>query len=110
VPQAPAVTARPAAVSVKPSPKIAPAKPKLAPVRVAKAAIRKPAPKPSNQLTTVSGTVYNDVFVEKVNPTGIVISYTLHGGGMGMTEIDVSDLPVAVQRKYKIFPASSESQ
>jgi hypothetical protein len=84
---------------------MAPATHRLAPVRVAKA-----APKPTNQLVTVSGTVYNDVYVEKVNPTGIVISYTLRGGGMGMTEIDVSDLPAAVQRKYKIFPVNSENQ
>ena len=68
------------------------------------------APKPSNQIVTVHGIVFNNVFVEKVNPNGLVISYTLRNGGLGMATVDASDLSSALREKYKISLPSTGNQ
>jgi hypothetical protein len=64
----------------------------------------RPAPKPSNQLVTISGTAYNNYYVERVNRDGLVISYTLNGGGFGMATISASDLPSEMRDKYNFRP------
>jgi hypothetical protein len=61
----------------------------------------KGATRPANQLTTVSGSVYNNVEVERVMPNGIVISYTPTGGGWAMTKISFDDLAPEVRLKYE---------
>jgi hypothetical protein len=57
--------------------------------------------RPANQLTTVSGSVYSNVEVERVMPNGIVISYTPKGGGWAMTKISFDDLAPEVRLKYE---------
>ncbi|MGH7942774.1 MAG: hypothetical protein ACREFR_17075, partial [Limisphaerales bacterium] len=96
---APVVRVRTAAVSIKTHSPAAPKMHRHAPVQ-----------KPRDELVTVSGTVYNDARVEHVNPGGIVISYTLQGGGLGMTEIDISDLPSAFRQKYHLHLPDSQNQ
>jgi hypothetical protein len=53
---------------------------------------------------TISGTAYNNYYVERVNRDGLVISYTLNGGGFGMATISASDLPSEIRDKYNFRP------
>jgi hypothetical protein len=46
------------------------------------------------------------VYVEKVESDGIIISYTLTDGGLGMTKIDLDDLSGELQQRYGFKPAS----
>jgi hypothetical protein len=66
--------------------------------------------KPKNQIVTLSGTVYDNVNVEQVCKDGLVISYTLHGGGFGMTKIDTTDLPSPIRQKYKLYSVDTGNQ
>jgi hypothetical protein len=101
---APAVVAP---AKIQPTP--VPAAPKPAPAPAAKIAAAPPVKKPSDELITVGGAVYYHAHVEKVDQNGIVISYTLQSGGLGMTEVDASDLPNDLRQKYKFNTGDSEN-
>jgi len=55
---------------------------------------------------TLNGTIYNNVYVEKVEPDGIIVSYTLAGGGMGMTKIYLYELSDELRQRYGFNPAN----
>jgi hypothetical protein len=57
--------------------------------------------RPVNELTTISGSVYKNVEVERVMANGIVISYTPAGGGWAMTKINFEDLSPEIRLKYE---------
>jgi hypothetical protein len=57
--------------------------------------------RPVNVLTTISGSVYKNVEVERVMANGIVISYTPAGGGWAMTKISFDDLSPEIRLKYE---------
>jgi hypothetical protein len=105
----PPVSAPVVAVLAQTQPTPVPAAPKPAPAPAAKTASVPPVQKPSDELVTVGGAVYYHAHVEKVDQNGIVISYTLRSGGLGMTEVDASDLPSDLRQKYKFNTADSQN-
>ena len=79
--------------------------PKPAPAHVAAAATSPPAKaKLVNAIVTVTGGIYNNAHVEKVEPDGLTVSYTPARGGMAITKIDFDVLPDEWQRKYGYDP------
>jgi hypothetical protein len=56
--------------------------------------------KPTNEIATASGAIYKNVYVEKVESDGIIISYTPPRGGMGMTKVLFDDLSPELRQKY----------
>jgi S1-C subfamily serine protease len=52
------------------------------------------------QIVTRDGVAYQGAKVDKVDPDGLTISYTMAGGGMGMTKLKFADLPDGLQQKY----------
>ena len=82
-----------AAAPVTPKPTPAPAATKLSspPVKA----------NPTHDIATISGAIYKNVFVEKVEPDGIIISYTPALGGMGMTKVTFDDLPANLRQQYE---------
>lgn len=88
-----APTEAPSAASVAtPTPKLAVAQPKSS----------GPAAKvnPTNELVTTDGTIYENVQVEKVQPDGIVISYTLPTGGVAMSKVFYSQLSPQSRQQF----------
>ncbi len=57
--------------------------------------------KPGTELVTVYGTVYKNTQVEKVYWDGILVSYSMSGGGIGMTKVYFKDLPPDVRQQYE---------
>jgi len=98
----PVATARTVESSIKTQPAVALVTPKPTPAISSSPSVKV---KPTNQLVTVNGEKYNNVHVEKVEPDGIIISYTLEGGGMGMTKIYLDDLSDELRQRYGFNPA-----
>lgn len=65
------------------------------------------APVPDNDLVTRSGTVYHHFHIEKVDASGLIISYKLSDGGMGITRVAFADLPESLQSQYGYDPKNS---
>jgi len=57
--------------------------------------------KPTKEIATISGAIYKNVHVEKVEPDGIIVSYTPARGGMGMIKIDFTDLSDELRQRYE---------
>jgi hypothetical protein len=57
--------------------------------------------KPTNEIATASGAIYKNVYVEKVESDGIIVSYTPAHGGMGMTKITFDDLSAELRQRYE---------
>ena len=57
--------------------------------------------KPTNEIATASGAIYKNVYVEKVESDGIIVSYTPARGGMGMTKIYFYDLSAELRQRYE---------
>jgi len=57
--------------------------------------------KPTNEIATASGAIYKNVYVEKVESDGIIVSYTPALGGMGMTKIYFDDLSDELRQRYE---------
>jgi hypothetical protein len=95
---APAATARVVAAPTKTQPAVAPATPKPP----AKA-------KPTNEITTLIGATYKNVYVEKVEPDGITISYTPARGGLGIIKISFDELSDDLRQKYGFDPEKKKA-
>jgi S1-C subfamily serine protease len=52
------------------------------------------------QIVARDGTIYKTVAIQKVDPDGLTISYSMAGGGMGMAKLKFGDLPDELQQKY----------
>ncbi|MGD0350383.1 MAG: hypothetical protein ABSB84_08745 [Verrucomicrobiota bacterium] len=86
-------------------PAAAPATPNPIPAPVATQSSRAPAQLvPTNQIMTVSGYTYKNAHVEKVEPDGIIISYTSGNGGMAMTKLYFEELPSELRQRYEPKP------
>jgi hypothetical protein len=60
-------------------------------------------PKPlvmPKEITTRAGKVYKNTKIERVDPSGITISYSMVGGGLGIAKITFDQLPTDLQRAY----------
>ena len=100
---APATTAQSVATTAKAQPTTAAAilGPTLA-LHAATLSSSSPGQKRSAiELATVNGSIYKNVEVDKVMPDGIVISYTLEGGGWAMTKVLFSDLSPEQRQRYE---------
>lgn len=85
--------------AVKTQPAAVPSAPKPAPAVVVEKASPPPA-RPSNDLVTLTGATYQNVYVERVQTDGIIISYTPVQGGFAMTKIYFNDLSSEMRQKY----------
>ena len=60
-------------------------------------------PKPvvmPKEITTRAGKVYKNTKIERVDPSGITISYSMAGGGFGITKITFDQLSPELQKQY----------
>ena len=71
--------------------------------------VRPAADAAAGDLVTRAGTVYKKFHVEKVDASGILISYTPDNGGIGMTRISFDLLPDNLQKQYGYDPQSAPS-
>jgi hypothetical protein len=86
-------------------PAAAPATPQPTPPSAAIKSSSPPAKaKPANEITTLSGATYKNVYVEKVEPDGITISYTPARGGLGIIKISFDELSDELRQKYGFDP------
>jgi S1-C subfamily serine protease len=58
------------------------------------------AAKNPTQIVTRDGTIYKSAAIQKVDPDGLTISYSMAGGGMGMAKLKFEDLPDELRQKY----------
>ena len=58
-------------------------------------------PRPVNELVTITGKIYKNVEVERVEDDGIVISYTPAHGGWATAKVPFEDLPGQLRQQYK---------
>jgi hypothetical protein len=94
-------------VATNAQPKAASVTPKPTPPVTATIVSKPPAKvAPTNQLVTLSGDIYNNVYVEKVQSDGIIISYTPKRGGIAMIKIYLYELSDQSQRRFGFNPAS----
>jgi hypothetical protein len=56
---------------------------------------------PANDLVTITGAVYKEARVEKVEPDGLIISYVPARGGVAMTKVLFEDLPDQLRQQYE---------
>ena len=63
----------------------------------------KPLVRP-NEITTRAGTVYKNIKIERVDPSGLTVRYSMAGGGLGITKITFDKLPDDLQKKYNYDP------
>ena len=99
---APAATARSVAAPTKTKPAVAPATPKPTPALAATKLSGLPVKvKPTNEIVTVTGEIYKNAQVEKVQPDGIIISYTPAGGGLAITKVYFEDLSAELRQRYE---------
>jgi hypothetical protein len=98
---APATTARVVAAPSKTQPAATPATAKPTPAPAATESSSPPVKaNPANEIATASGAIYKNVYVEKVEPDGIIISYTPTRGGVGMTKVYFDDLSAELRQRY----------
>jgi hypothetical protein len=57
--------------------------------------------RPTNELVTITGKIYENVEVERVADDGIVISYTPVPGGWATTKVLFRDLPTEIRQQYE---------
>ena len=57
-----------------------------------------------DEITTLDGTTYRGVTVQKVDADGLRIGYTPAGGGIGATKIKFENLAESVQKQYGYDP------
>lgn len=57
--------------------------------------------RPAIKLVTLTGSIYQNVEVERVMADAIIISYTPAGGGSAMTKVNLSDLPDGFRQRYQ---------
>lgn len=57
--------------------------------------------RPTNELVTITGTIYKNVEVVRVAEDGIVISYAPMPGGWAITKVPFRDLPTEIRQQYK---------
>ncbi len=72
---------------------------------VAKPGSAAPSPNDTNssalaEIKTRDGTSYKDVMVQRVDPDGLIISYTPAGGGLGAAKLKFENLPDNLQERY----------
>jgi len=65
--------------------------------------------KPTNEIATASGAIYKNVYVEKVEPDGITISYTPARGGLGIIKINFDELSDELRQKYGFDPEKKKA-
>jgi hypothetical protein len=58
-----------------------------------------PVPTP-DEITTIGGAVYKNFRIERVDPGGLTVSFSMAGGGLGMTKITFDQLSSDWQRVY----------
>ncbi|MGA2028895.1 MAG: serine protease [Verrucomicrobiota bacterium] len=63
----------------------------------------------NGKITTRDGMTYKGVNVEKIDPDGVIISYTPTGGGVGMAKLKFEDLPYNLQQKYGYNPKEASA-
>ena len=56
------------------------------------------------EITTLDGTTYKGVTVQRVDPDGLTVGYTSAGGGPSAVKIKFKNLPDDLQRQYKYDP------
>jgi hypothetical protein len=89
------------AVPAKAQPAATPATAKPTPAPAATESSSPPVKaNPANEIATASGAIYKNVYVEKVEPDGIIISYTPTRGGVGMTKVYFDDLSAESRQRY----------
>jgi hypothetical protein len=99
---APAATVRAVATPTVTQPAVAPATPRPTPVPVASKSSNPPVKtKPADEIETISGATYKNVYVEKMDSDGIIISYTPAHGGVGMTKVTFDDLSAELRQRYE---------
>src|SRR5580704_11549440 len=54
----------------------------------------------SASLSIADGTAYNNITMQRVDPDGLYIEYTLPGGGIGMSKIKFSHLSSDQQKQF----------
>lgn len=59
------------------------------------------------EITTRAGIVYKDTKIEKVDPSGLTVSYSMAGGGLGITKITFAQLPHDLQMEYGYDPQAA---
>ncbi len=59
---------------------------------------------PADTLVTKLGTVYDKFHIERVDPSGLTISYIPEGGGIGIEKVPFILLPEAWQKRYGYDP------
>ena len=64
-------------------------------------------PASANDLVTRTGTVYHNFHIEKADATGLIISYKLADGGMGITRVSFDVLPEKIQEQYGYDPLNA---
>jgi hypothetical protein len=52
------------------------------------------------EITTRAGKVYKNIKIERVDPSGLTVSFSMAGGGLGITKITFDQLPPDLQMKY----------
>jgi hypothetical protein len=62
----------------------------------------------TNEIVTISGGVYKQVEIKKVDPSGIVISYSIPSGGLGIARLKFTDLPEQTQKRFGYDPLKAE--
>lgn len=98
----PAVATRPLAAPIQTQAAAVPAMPKPVPAPTATKSPRQPVkPRSTDEISTATGAIYKNVEVEKVDPDGIIVSYTPVGGGIAVAKIYFSDVSDAVRQRYQ---------
>ena len=64
-------------------------------------------PAAANDLVTRTGTVYHNFHIEKADATGLLISYKLSDGGVGITRVSFEVLPEKIQEQYGYDPKNA---
>lgn len=62
----------------------------------------------AEDIQTVDGTVYKDIAIEGVNPSGIDIGYTDAGGNYILRGLKFTNLPADIQKRFGYVPVASQ--
>jgi S1-C subfamily serine protease len=60
-----------------------------------------------DQITTREGATYNGVEVQKIVPDGLVIAYSMNGGGIGIAKLQFKDLSADLQQQFGYSPTNA---
>jgi hypothetical protein len=75
--------------------------------QLASAQTNPPPVSATTDLVTRTGTVYHHFHIEKADATGLLISYKLEDGGMGITRVSFDVLPENLQNQYGYDPKNA---